>query len=67
MYLITVKKSERCVWNMKTTIFINPFSLLEVLDNRINVIMILIDQGLWNINNGTNSEECCNAWVDMNV
>lgn len=42
MYLITVKKSERCVWNVKTTIFINPFNLLEVLDNRINVIMMLI-------------------------
>lgn len=42
MYLITVKKSEKCVWNMKTTVFMNPFNLLEASDNRINVIMTLI-------------------------
>lgn len=29
-------------WNMETTIFMNPFNLLESSDNRINVITILI-------------------------
>lgn len=29
-------------WNMKTTIVMNPFNLLESSDNRINAIMILI-------------------------
>lgn len=29
-------------WNMKTTIVMNPFNLLELSDNRINAIMILI-------------------------
>lgn len=42
MYLITVKKSEKFVWNIKTTVFINPFNLLEASDNRINGIMILV-------------------------